>query len=95
VKADALSDKEMSQREEPRPVGDIEEFVLAVLRPAQDGQASISELLSAYQQWCERNQLEAIEERQFVDRFRRLAKAVQLPQSGGQFSGIGLARGAC
>jgi hypothetical protein len=93
--ANTDSDSNLSQREEPPPIGDIEEFVLAMLRPAQNGQASVSELSSAYRQWCARNQLEAIEDRQFGDRFRELAKAIQLPQSGGKFVGIGLAPVAC
>jgi hypothetical protein len=86
---------DVSQREAPRAVGDIEEFVLAVLRPEQDGRVSISELTSAYKHWCAKNQLEAIEDCQFGDCFRELAKAIELRQSGGKLVGIGLAPGAC
>ena len=91
----AKSDAETIPSSERRPIGDIEDFVLAVLRPAQDGQASISGLLSAYQQWCERNQLEAIDDCKFENCFQELGKAIQLPQNGGNFVGISLAPGAC
>lgn len=88
--ASAKSDADTIRSAERRPIGDIEDFVLAVVRPAQDGQASLWELFLAYQQWCERNQLEAIEDCQFGDRFRELAKAVQLPQSGETYRGVAL-----
>lgn len=86
----ASPETQCHEPDEAGPLGDIETFVLAVLRPEQGGQVSISELFLAYEQWCFRNQLEAIEECEFVDRFRRLAKAVQLPQSGEEYHGIGL-----
>lgn len=86
----ASPETQCHEPDEAGPLGDIEAFVLAVLRSEQGGQVSMSELFSAYEQWCFRNQLEAIEECEFVDRFRRLAKAVQLPQHGEDYLGIGL-----
>jgi hypothetical protein len=86
----ANSDADIIQTAERRPIGDIEDFVLSVLRPAQDGQVSLSELYSAYKQWCARNQLETLEDCQFGNCFRDLAKAIQLPQSGETFKGLAL-----
>ncbi|MBA4130064.1 MAG: hypothetical protein C0519_01420 [Hyphomicrobium sp.] len=86
----AKSDADTIRSAERRPIGDIEDFVLAVLRPAQDGEASLWELFLAYRKWCEKNQLDPIENCQFGDRFRELAKAVQLPKEGETFRGVAL-----
>jgi hypothetical protein len=76
--------------EAARPVGDIEDFVLAVLRPDQGGKISITELFTAYEQWCLRNGMDAMEEGPFETCFRELAQVVGLTEDGGAFKGIAI-----
>jgi hypothetical protein len=83
------SDADVSQPEEPCPVGDIEEFILESLVPSNANAMSAQELRKAYDDWCKRQNLRPMDHSFFERQFTALAAQIGLPFRKDRYEGIG------